>query len=209
MNLFHIQSSLHGISWTKSFLEDNFVGIAWPAIGDLEHESPAEWKEQLVQRYRLGETELANALETLHTFAHILQDGDYILISDEEWAYVGDMGEYYYDDSTGTGENLICHRRGVTWMGRIPLAELNDKVQTLCNHPSILARFEYPVSQAELERGLLVTPTTEGEEKTLSTVRVDEATIQEALDVLKEALHSEEADLRIRAAVAILQYAKP
>ncbi|SLK09740.1 MULTISPECIES: hypothetical protein [unclassified Paenibacillus] len=207
MNLFHIQSTLQEIDWTTSFLENNFIGIGWPATGDLEHEPTEEWKAQLVQRYRIGKAELRDVLDTLHTFVYIMQDGDYVLINDDEWTYVGDLGDYFYDDSNGTGEEYICHRRGVTWLGRIPLAELSDKVLSLVSHYSIIAKFEHPISQAQLEPWVSITSET-NEGNNDSSVRVDEGTIQEALNVLKKALHSEEEDLRIRAAAAILQYAK-
>ncbi|WP_366344950.1 hypothetical protein [Paenibacillus amylolyticus] len=207
MNLYHIQSTVHGVNRVALFLEDNYIGIAWSGTGDLEQTPPELWKEQLVQHYRLDESELASTLATLHMFANLMQDGDYVLISDDEWTYVGDIGDYYYNDSAGTENDLICHRRGVTWLGRIPRAELNDKVQALQNDSAILAKFEYPISQAQLDRGLAVSITAEAT-NSLST-GVDEATIQTALQVLREALHSEEEELRIRAATAILQYAKP
>ncbi|WP_339302520.1 hypothetical protein [Paenibacillus sp. FSL R5-0519] len=207
MNLYHIQSTVHGINRVASFMEENYIGTAWSGTGDLEQTPPELWKEQLVQHASLDEAELARALGTLHMFANLMQDGDYVLISDDEWTYVGDIGDYYYDDSAGTEEDLICHRRGVTWLGRIPLAELNDKVQSLLKDSSILAKFEHPVSQAQLDRGLAIGIAVEATH-TLSTA-IDEATIQAAIHVLKEALHSEEEELRIRAATAILQYAKP
>ncbi|WP_149846644.1 hypothetical protein [Paenibacillus sp. 37] len=207
MNLYHIQSTVHGINRVTSFLEDNYIGIAWSGTRDLEETPPELWKEQLVQHYSLDEAELATTLATLHMFANLMQDGDYVLISDDEWTYVGDIGDYYYDDSAGSENDLICHRRGVTWLGRIPRAELNDKVQALQNDSAILAKFEYPISQAQLDRGLAVSITAEAT-NSLST-GVDEATIQTALQVLREALHSEEEEVRIRAATAILQYAKP
>ncbi|MEK4660987.1 hypothetical protein MHH93_03770 [Priestia sp. FSL H7-0729] len=207
MNLYHIQSNVQGINRVASFLEDNYIGIAWSGTGDLEQTPPELWKEQLVQHASLDEAELARALGTLHMFANLMQDGDYVLISDDEWTYVGDIGDYYYDDSAGTEEDLICHRRGVTWLGRIPLAELNDKVQALLKDSSTLVKFEHPVSQAQLDRGLAISAASEA--VNAPSTRVDEATIQTALHVLKEALHSEEEELRIRAATAILQYAKP
>ncbi|WP_411736296.1 hypothetical protein [Paenibacillus sp. M2] len=207
MNLYHIQSTVHGINRVTSFLKDNYIGIAWSGTGDLEETPPELWKEQLVQHYSLDEAELATTLATLHMFANLMQDGDYVLISDDEWTYVGDIGDYYYDDSAGSENDLICHRRGVTLLGRIPRAELNDKVQALQNDSAILAKFEYPISQAQLDRGLAVSITAEAT-NSLST-GVDEATIQTALQVLREALHSEEEEVRIRAATAILQYAKP
>ncbi|MGF6354814.1 hypothetical protein ABIE27_002728 [Paenibacillus sp. 4624] len=207
MNLYYIQTILQGFNRTTSFLEDNFIGIPWSGLGNLELTPPEQWKEQLAKRYSLGETELTHTLATLHMFANLMQDGDYVLIRDEEWTYVGDIGDYYYDDSLGAEDELICHRRGITWLGRIPYAELNDKVQALWNTPSILVKFEHPVSEAQLDRALAVSAA--AETSNTLTANVDEALIQAALQVLKEALESEEEVLRVRAATAILQYAKP
>ncbi|PAF32638.1 hypothetical protein [Paenibacillus sp. 7516] len=206
MNLFHIESTIHGTDRTAAFLEDNFIGIDWPATGDLEQLPDEEWKEQIRQHYAIPESELSGVIANLQTFVNIMQDGDHVLIHDDEWIYVGDVGDYFYDDSVSTGEDSICHRRGVTWLGRIPLTEINDKVRALISNDSIISAFEYPLSQAQLDPWLSSTPETETTVQ--HPVCVDDGTVQEALDVLKNALQSEDEELRIRAATAILQYAK-
>ncbi|WP_128102095.1 hypothetical protein [Paenibacillus sp. DCT19] len=210
MNLFYIQSTIRGMSYVASFLEDNFIGLTWPGTGDLGEMSPEEWKEQLREHYRLEETELAHVIKDFHTFVHTMQDGDYVVMKDDEWAYVGDLGDYYYDDSLGTEEDLICHRRGVTWLGRIPLEDLNDKVQAFIHQPATLAQFEHPISQAQLDRHLAdINEAPEGVQASNSpSNKVDKATIEAALHVLRQALDSEDINIRVRAAEAILQYAR-
>ncbi|MFK0521745.1 hypothetical protein ACINKY_05985 [Paenibacillus illinoisensis] len=206
MNLFHIQSTIHGTDRNAAFLEDNFIGIGWPATGDLEQLPAEEWDEQIGQHYAIPESELSGVIGTLQTFVNIMQDGDHVLIHNDEWVYVGDVGDYFYDDSVSIGEDSICHRRGVTWLGRIPLTEINDKVRALISNASIISAFEHPLSQAQLDPWLSRTPETETAVQ--HSVCVDDGTVQEALDVLKNALQSEDEELRIRAATAILQYAK-
>ncbi|WJH29536.1 hypothetical protein N6H13_01720 [Paenibacillus sp. CC-CFT742] len=206
MNLFHIQSTLHGTDRTAAFLKDNFIGIDWPATGDLEQLSAEEWKEQIGQHYTIPESELSGVLDTLQTFVKIMQDGDHLIVHDDEWVYVGDVGDYFYDDSVSIEEDSICHRRGVTWLGRIPLTEINNKVRALISNASIISTFEYPLSQAQLEPW--ISRTSETETAVQHSVGVDDGTVQEALDVLRKALQSEDEELRIRAATAILQYAK-
>ncbi|MCM3203133.1 hypothetical protein [Paenibacillus illinoisensis] len=206
MNLFHIQSTLHGTDRTAAFLKDNFIGIDWPATGDLEQLSAEEWKEQIGQHYTIPESELSGVLDTLQTFVKIMQDGDHVIVHDDEWVYVGDVGDYFYDDSVSIEEDSICHRRGVTWLGRIPLTEINNKVRALISNASIISTFEYPLSQAQLEPW--ISRTSETETAVQHSVGVDDGTEQEALDVLRKALQSEDEELRIRAATAILQYAK-
>lgn len=205
MNLFYIQSTVHGTDRTADFLEDNFIGIDWPATGDLEQLPAEEWKEQIRQHYAIPESELSGVIATLQTFVNIMQDGDHVLIYDDEWVYVGDVGDYFYDDSVSTGEDSICHRRGVTWLGRIPRTEINDKVRDLISNAPIISIFEYPLSQAQLDPWI---SRTETETAVQQSVGVDDRAVQEALDVLKNALQSEDEELRIRAATAILQYAK-
>lgn len=206
MNLFHIQTTIHGTDRTAAFLEDNFIGIDWPATGDLEQLPAEEWKEQIGQHYALPESELSGVIGTLQTFVKIMQDGDHVIVHDDEWVYVGDVGDYFYDDSVSIEEDSICHRRGVTWLGRIPLTEINDKVGALISNASIISTFEYPLSQAQLEPWISRTPETETAVQ--HSVGVDDGTVQEALDVLRKSLQSEDEELRIRAATAILQYAK-
>ena len=206
MNLFHIQTTIHGTDRTSAFLEDNFIGINWPATGDLEQLPAEEWKEQIGQHYTIPESELSGVIGTLQTFVNIMQDGDHVIVHDDEWVYVGDVGDYFYDDSVSIKEDSICHRRGVTWLGRIPLTEINDKVRALISNASIISTFEYPLSQAQLDPWLSRTPETETAVQ--HSVGVDDGTVQEALDVLRKALQSEDEELRIRAATAILQYAK-
>ncbi|MDQ0171478.1 hypothetical protein [Paenibacillus tundrae] len=210
MNLFYIQSTIREMSYVASFLENNFIGMTWPGTGDLEETSPEEWKERLRGHYKLEDTELAGVMKDLHAFVHTMQDGDYVIIKDEEWAYVGDLGDYYYDDSLGVEEDFICHRRGVTWLGRMPLEDLNDKVQALIHQTATLTQFEHPVSQAQLDRYVtgVNEPTEEAEGKNSTTYKVDKATIEASLHVMRQALDSEDINIRIRAAEAILQYAR-
>lgn len=208
MNLFYVQSVVGGVSKVKSFLEDNYIGIPWSALGDLEQASSEEIRELLEQRYGIVADESGEVLETVQLFADGMSDGDYVVIKDEDWMYVGDLGDYYYDDSIGTSDDLICHRRGVTWLGRVPLEEINEHMQTLLHDPNVVAQFKLPVKQARLDQALKWNSDAAGTVGTAPS-RVDQSTIEAALQVLKEALLSEDEELRVQAATAILQYAKP
>ncbi|WP_145412963.1 hypothetical protein [Paenibacillus xylanexedens] len=228
MNLFYVQSIVDGVSKVKSFLEDNYIGIPWSALGDLEQASSEELRELLEQRYGLVADKSGEVLQSIQLFAHGMSDGDYVVIKDEDWMYVGDLGDYYYDDSIGTSDDLICHRRGVTWLGRVPLEEINEHMQTLLHEPNVVAQFMLPVTQARLEQALrgnsdatgtvekaLNQGATSAETELLKTLtedhtpaRVDQSTIEAAVQVLKEALKSKDERLRVQAATAILQYAK-
>lgn len=221
MNLFNIQSTVDGVNKVKSYLEDNYIGIPWSVLGDLEQVSMESIVEQLERRYNLAGGELNDAVETVHTFVNLIEDGDYVVMKDEEWMYIGDVGDYYYDDSIGTSDDLICHRRGVTWLGRVPLEEINEHMQILLSEPKFIAQLMLPVTQAQLDQalrgtegaaGTVLTETTEL--SAINTVtgnisaRVEQSTINTALEILERALQSENEQIRVHAAAAILQYAK-
>ncbi|MBB6020002.1 hypothetical protein HNR77_001063 [Paenibacillus sp. JGP012] len=221
MNLFYIQSAVDGVNKVKSYLKDHYVGIPWSALGDLEQVAMDSIVEQLERRYSLIGGELNDAVETVHTFVNLMEDSDYVVMKDEDWMYVGDLGDYYYDDSIGTSDDLICHRRGVTWLGRVPLEEINEHMQKLLSEPKFIAQFMLPVTQAKLEQALRGTEGAAGTALTETTelaaintltgnipARVEQTTINAALEVLKCALQSENEQLRVQAAAAILQYAK-
>ncbi|WP_308721841.1 hypothetical protein [Paenibacillus polysaccharolyticus] len=229
MNLFYVQSIVGGVSKVKSFLEDNYIGIPWSELGDLEQASSEELRELLEQTYGIIADNSGDVLETIQLFADAMSDGDYVVIKDEDWMYFGDLGDYYYDDSIGTSEDLICHRRGVTWLGRVPLEDINEHMQTLLQEPNVVAQFKLPVKQARLDQALRGNSDTAGSVgtalnqetqrvapelfKTLThdhtLPRVEQSTIDSALQVLQEALLSKDEGLRVQAAIAILQYAKP
>ncbi|WP_145047645.1 hypothetical protein [Paenibacillus xylanexedens] len=90
------------------------------------------------------------------------------------------------------------------------MEDLNDKVQALIHQTGTLAKFEHPVSQAQLDRYLtgMNEPTEGTEGKSSPATKVDKATIDAALHVMRQALDSEDINIRVRAAEAILQYAR-
>lgn len=90
-------------------------------------------------RYGLAGDERSEGAQTIKLFADVMNDGDYVVMKDEDWMYVGDLGDYYYDDSIGTSDDFICHRRGVTWLGRVPLEDINEHMQNLLQEPNGVA----------------------------------------------------------------------
>jgi len=196
MHIFQIKPDLQGVGLTKEFLRENYVGMAWPDIGnmeDLSREQVTDSLEQAEGLARLGE---------MIMFAHQMQDGDYLLMQDEEKVHLGDLGDYYYLQAAGAAEVNLNHRRGVTWLKSLEREELNLELQQFLLRPDPVAQFERSFSREQFEAWVFQSD--EGPER----VRVDSRTIQQALDILQEAMQSEDADRRERAAIAILHYAK-
>jgi predicted Mrr-cat superfamily restriction endonuclease len=212
MNLYQLKSTLHGIDRMAQFLKDNFVCIGWSRIGDLEKLTEAEIRERLAQEYRYSEGELSQGLEEVSCFVHAMQDGDYVLVAANDSVYLGDVGDYYYVEPSDSDEEEMCHRRGVTWLNSIPRLELNAEVQKLLGSSGMVTRFEHPYSTARLERWAAKLAAHDGvPDNTIpvpTSVEVDSSTIKEALEILKQAMRSDNAERRERAAIAILQFAQ-
>lgn len=190
------------------FLRDNFVAIGYPDIGDLEYISKDELKDRLTQVYKYEGKEMANRLEELSTFVHVMQDGDYLLVEQEEWVHLGDLGDYYYIDQFDNADNFMCHRRGVTWLKSVMRLELVKELQLFLDEPGAIARFKRPVSKEELEHWISKPKEIALETETGTPITVDSKTIEQALEILREAMGSADSDRRERAAIAILQFAK-
>jgi predicted Mrr-cat superfamily restriction endonuclease len=202
----------------EAFLKDNFVSIGFPGTGDLDRVGKDEIRDRLASAYGYEDQELAGRTEETDVFVRKMQDGDYILVADKDSVYLGDVGDYYYVESSDSEEDGLCHRRGVTWLSRIPGSELNAYVQEwLYSEGGAVKAFDYSfglagldnwISSRNLQLAQAQTQTWAELPETSAQVPVDQETIEEALGILKQALRCEDADRRERAAAAILRYAK-
>ncbi|WP_342565767.1 hypothetical protein NST84_11860 [Paenibacillus sp. FSL R7-0345] len=207
MKLFQMKTSPQGVERIAEFLENNYVCIGYPGTGNLEEASPEEMLVRLLKSGAYQGQELEVAVAGLNLFVHEMQDGDYVLVADGEWVHLGDLGDYFYDDTYDKMEDGRCHRRGVTWLKSIPQSELNPAAAELLADESIISRYRGTLPAGRMELWI------EGTGQANAAVdgkpaRVDEVTVAKAISVLKEALHSEDTERRERAAIAILQYAK-
>jgi predicted Mrr-cat superfamily restriction endonuclease len=209
MNLFQMKSNPLGIERIAEYLEDNFVSIGLPDIGDLEIIGEAQVRVKLEQVYKSNEQELMEQLKAVHLFVHMMQDGDYVLVAEHDFVHLGDLGDYFYHEESGTPDSGLCHRRGVTWLARIPLADMNSEVQELLAQPQMITRFKYPIDRAQLYRWssnlLEIAPPTATADKAVH-IQVDDDIVEEALQILREAMRSNDTERRERAAIAVLQY---
>lgn len=233
MELYAVKSFVLGQERLPAFVEDRFISIGFPGIGDPsglgieELRGRLELAQQAAVRGGLAhesglETlgfDLNKSAEAIWHFVSGMKDGDYVLVSDGMQAYLGDVGDYFYEEMSDNDEDGLCHRRGVTWLHAIPLDRLNPAVRALLCQPVPVARFGLPLPLAGLERWIESPQTADaaaagaqsdsGRTPQEPGVPVDEETVMEALNVLKEALKSGDPERRERAAAAILRYARP
>lgn len=205
MNLYRMESNPLGIERISAFLEDNYVSVGYPGIGDLENIGIDELKARLISAYHYEESELTDHLEAILVFVHTMQDGDYVLVRDGQYVHLGDLGDYFYNELFDTADIGTCHRRGVTWLKSLPMTDLNAEVQGLISSDGVVVQYKGSKPSARMDLWL-TSPSVESNENDAKLV--DDETISMALHILKEALVSEDADRRERAAIAILQFVK-
>lgn len=210
MMLFQMKTAPLGVERIAEFLEDNYVSVGYPGLGDLEGADRDEIRKRLIESGISQNAEIETALENLNTFIHEMQDGDYVVVADGEWAHLGDLGDYFYADRYDQAEDGRGHRRGVTWLKSLPYASLNPLVSRLLAEDAVISRYTGTLPSARLDLWLTGSnpDTADAAGRSWVNSRVDDGIIAEALAVLREALHSDNPERRERAAIAILQYAK-
>lgn len=232
MKLFRISPFVQGRSRMEDFLRDCFVSMGYPGIGNLEHADEAEVSKRLNRVYGYEGTGLRRALADVNIFVQGMEDGDYVVVSAQGNVWLGDLGDYYYRDDYDSPEEATCHRRGVTWLGVLPESSLNPLLRDFVSQSAgaeggNMASFPLPVDLAGLELfaaqspggtvpGLASaaetasngTPNSAQSAAKHSRAQVDEETVREAIAALRDMLRSDDSELRLRAAEALLKYAK-
>lgn len=191
----------------KIYLEENYVGFGWEEFGDLENVSEAEFTSKAYHSLNTvgaKHIEWMRQLEDIITFVYCIQDGDYIVIASEGLIHVGDIGDYYYVNGLDDKEINSSHRRGVTWLKSVPLEQISEELHIFVSQQANISKFDQIISYELLESWLEVNKSNHD----VHTSIVDKSTIEEALNILKAAMHSDDVERRERAAIAILQYVK-
>jgi predicted Mrr-cat superfamily restriction endonuclease len=212
MKLFQMKAEANGRNRMDDFLEHNYVCAGPAGIGDLELCEEAELKRRLAYVAR-DERQLAEICAEMQLFVRDMQDGDYVIIKDNDNVHLGDIGDYYYVDAFDSEEEGSCHRRGVTWLMTVPVAGIGQEIRMFLDDEAGLSALGRSISQAELQQELGGGYATGGEAETKaghshSLPLPDAGIISEALAILHAAMRSDDPERRERAAIAVLEYAR-
>jgi len=204
MQLFRLHTSSELLI---EYVRENYISIDVPWLEeDVEF---VQW-EQLCAAY-----EQAANCKGLRLFVYEMQDSDLIIATDGIKAYLGDLGDYYFVEAgADAGADLQKedpelshrqHRRGVTWLKSFSLEVISEQLRPMMQTEEGVVKYESAVTLDEVERMLAGQAP---DHPHAASIFIDEETIRESIEVLKQALRSEDADRRERAAIALLTFAK-
>lgn len=198
MKLYQIKSGPPGSGRLEHFLKENYVALSGGPLSSRVHESGAA--ERLAQpatasgNHSEEHQEIpsrpgdAGALASFILFTSGMKDGDFILLDGGGDVHLGDIGEYFFDDSPEASAAGTQHRRGVTWLSRIPKTALGAQAAELVAEPAAVSAARFSWETSGLARWLPEWHPAAGTAAPADhDCGVDPETIAEALDVLKQA----------------------
>lgn len=186
-----------------------FVAIGWPGIGDLTDCSRDEIRGRLEREYRYrNPRHLGYDLGVVNGFVNTMNPDDIVLIRDGENVWIGILGVYHYEPERDY-KGGMPHQRKVKWVASVPKRELNEKVQLFIANRNTVSQFPHPNEETGLDAiishgGNRLQPSI----VLRSTREFAPSVIDKAKTTLEEYLSSPDENLRIRAAIAILELSK-
>jgi predicted Mrr-cat superfamily restriction endonuclease len=215
--VFQLKNRPHGINRGKLFLDEGFVCIGWPGIGDLSNTNRDDIRGRLLETYGYTGQQLGAYTGAVNAFVNTLQNEDVVLVPDGVIVHIGIVGPYYYDPAYDNEEGM-CHRRNVLWTATVAKSSLNYKVLEFVRNRGIITKFPGTFEETELDAFLTVdednerSPFTLVERSSQKTAgrdsTFDEETLKQARLVLEEALNSTDPEIQIKAAGEILKLSK-
>lgn len=200
MNIFQMKTKPHGIERSREFIDQKFVCIGWPGIGNLDQVSKDEIRVRLKKTYGYTGHKLGNALGQVNTFVNTMKTGDVILIAEKDWAYIGIVGDYVYEQQHDNDQKGMCHRRNVEWTDRVLITNLESSIQRLISNRNTICQYPGSIEEAGFDKILSKQPSLNKE----NSARLD-SLFSDALTVLEEELKSTDSERRLKAATELIR----
>ena len=200
MNIFQMKTKPHDIQRFRQFIEEDFVCIGWPGIGNLQGVDKDEIRDRLANKYGYTGHKLGNALGQVNTFVNTMKKGDIVLITEKNWAYVGIVGEYAYEQQYDNDDDGMCHRRSVEWSDKVQINSFESSVQRLLSNRNTICQYPDSVEESGIDKILGKQPLLTKEDNTKL-----ENLFSQALAILEEELKSEDPDRRLKAATELIR----
>lgn len=212
--VFQIKNKPHGFDRGKQFLDEGFVCIGWPGIGNLENADKNDIRRELEREYRYDGQRLGAYTGVVNMFVNVVEPGDIILVPDGSIVYVGIAGPYQYLKEYDDQKIGMCHRRPVEWRATVAKSSLDQKVVDFVKNRGTMTKFSGRLDETRLApllkedmndpfaiiEGKIELNTNDG--------MFDEEIVRKAKDVLLDTLNSNDSDLRMKAAIEILRLSR-
>lgn len=198
MNVFHMKTQPGDNPHFKDFIDGGFVAIGWPDLGDLTHATKEEIRNRIAATYNISGHALGNYLGQVNCFVNTMQKDDVVVITQRDMAYIGIVGEYYYDENQVNSH--MCHRRSTKWTANVLIRDLENGLQRILGSRNVISQYHETFESSGLEQ--YIHGQLKVDKKDLSKL---EALFANALEVLEEELKSTDPDRRLKAATELLR----
>lgn len=206
--LFQIKSVPHGHDRIREFVQDQMIAIGWPGIGDLTNVGKEEIRIRLEKKYSYKGQRLGTYLGVVNAFVNTMDVGDVVMFTRGEYVYIGEVGEYRYVAQYDNDQFGMCHQRPFMLKKVLYRRDLNAEVQELLKNRGTVTQFKHPIEVAELDKIFAKEGVRPTDAQTSTADPIDTETTQRAVEVLKQALESDDETLRVKAAYALLRYSR-
>lgn len=200
MKIFQMKSKPHGNERIKEFIDENFICIGWPGIGNLKNQNKDEIRNTLQNKYKISGYKLGNALGQVNTFVNTMKKGDVVLVSEKQWAYIGVIDDYIYEEQFDNEIDAMCHRRKVKWTNKVLIKDLSNDIQKLLSNRNTICQYKDVVESYNIDKVL-------GKKCFIINDNIDrlDNLISEAIAILEEELRSEDRERRLKAASELIR----
>lgn len=200
MNIFQMKCRPHDIPRFRQFIDEKFVCIGWPGIDNLENADKDEIRKRLSEEYGYTGHKLGNALGQVNTFVNTMKKGDIVFITEKNWAYIGTVDEYVYEQKYDNYQDGMCHRRSVEWSDKVLINSLDSSLQKLLSNRNTICQYPESLEESGLDKILGKQPLLNKD----NAAKLD-TLFAEALAILEEELKSEDPDRRLKAATELIR----
>lgn len=197
-NVWILRPMPHGTNRMKQFLEKNFVAIGYPTGKSFKGKGYYEIRELLDQE---GWSE---GIGNVNLFVLMMNVGDYIIVPDnnKKDVYIGEItGDYSHDPSVDRPhQGHYPHQRKVSWFfEKKPLlrSDLPEELR---------GSLRYPGTVANIAKHRSIVERLIQNESTTNQADTSRPLLTKAITVLEELLEDTNAEIRLRAAEALVQH---
>lgn len=204
MKVFQIKSKPHDNERLSQFLTEKFICIGWPGIGDLSQADKDEIRKRMANEFKVTGHQLGNWLGQVNCFVNTMKKGNIILLTENEWAHIGILGEYVYLNKYDNDQDGMCHRRNVEWINTVKISDLSTTIQKFLSNRNAVSKYPEPYEVSDLQKHIKNKVTKDISNTTaFNSTKIDEL-VEEAIKVIEEELKSIDPDRRLKAASILL-----